>query len=1044
MCKKPYFTDMFLFQRSVTTFDYYLNILSTFFRIISLKKTVACLFTFFVFCGSYHVEAQMDKQEADSLKIELVKPKNSKAKNNIIYQILTNSYQPDSILHYSNMGIANAKNDNNEWYSKFISIKAITFFKKEKDSFFHYHFKALSKAKKKETKAFIYQKIAMIYCFGRNVDSTRYYLNKLKSFNPQEPKIAADKFFLEAWLYEKDKNFGKALEYYNKAINLTIESGATKSTYLFYQELCFLYYKYGNTDLSIEALKKALLYTKIDTYEYGRILVILGVLSNELDRKDNTGNTYIERGINAYIKSDTENILIATGYKNLSLGYLKFNMNEEALKAIRKTKEYGDKSNSAKKLKTTYYYLLGHYYNNIDQLDSAENYIHKTLKLNEDASTSGFLNRATFQLGLVSAKRNQFKKAKDIFIKLLDNSGSRLESLEQLYKINKAENNTKKALKWHEEIYKIKDSIAQKQTKHALQGFLIKFNTKEKENELLKVELENKEKDIQLANQIRHSLITITTICFFVVLLIIFFFTHKGKKELKLKLELENEKAVIVEKNTILENLSHEIRTPITIINGYLNLIIKHKLKPIEVEKFANLATKNSDSILSKFNDFLSLIKTDKNDLQEEKEKQVLVTFFDQIMQSFSVYASLKNISISYRYNFKESISINFDFDKLQKIINNLITNAINYSDTHKKIFVDVLLHEEKFTIIVKDEGIGIPEEEHELVFQRFYQSKKHKISGGFGIGLSYVKELVDVLKGTINLESEEEKGTVFTVQFPLKLENRNIDLNSIQPTYKVVNSLTEDAGIESNLPKVLVVEDNLEMVLYLKEILLKHYNCVFVNNGKEALARVKEINFELIISDYKMPVMDGLRLKTALNSLDEYKDIPFLLMTAYSFENFENIQLHLGIEDYVAKPFTYQELVTRTRKLLQNTMYIKNIKKMDNTLRLDGHVAELIEKTKMCIIKNLSNSEYTISDLAGDCNYSQKQLGRILKSYTGLTLVQLMLEVKLQKAYELILNNKYPTLIEVVYGVGLNNRSYFNKKFKARFGIKPSDLQNK
>jgi uncharacterized ion transporter superfamily protein YfcC len=101
---------MFLFQRSVTTFDYYLSILSTFFRIISLKKTVACLFTFFVFCGSYHVEAQMDKQEADSLKIELVKPKNSKAKNNIIYQILTNSYQPDSILHYSNMGIANTKN----------------------------------------------------------------------------------------------------------------------------------------------------------------------------------------------------------------------------------------------------------------------------------------------------------------------------------------------------------------------------------------------------------------------------------------------------------------------------------------------------------------------------------------------------------------------------------------------------------------------------------------------------------------------------------------------------------------------------------------------------------------------------------------------------------------------------------------------------------------------------------------------------------------------------------------------------------------------
>lgn len=556
---------------------------------------------------------------------------------------------------------------------------------------------------------------------------------------------------------------------------------------------------------------------------------------------------------------------------------------------------------------------------------------------------------------------------------------------------------------------------------------------------LVASEKEQQQKDVLLAEQKTTAALTVSFISFLLLALMMLFFLYKRKKELLLQLALE--KDFNSEKNKLLAYISHEIKIPSTNINGYLQLINRHVTHPKLIEKFTYLATASNNTLLTKVENIFSILADHKPKLHFEKK--VLAPFFENILQGFVKYANFKNIKIYYRHNFQEHISIYFDFDNLEKIITKLISNAIECSDFQKNIFIDVQLHTKTFTIIIKDESFGIPIDEQALLFERFYITKKNKITGDLGMGLYLEKKLVKSLNGTIALKSAEEIGSVFTVEFPIKTKNIHLNIKPIEPVYTLLNTKKEEqSAIKNNLPRVLIVENNLDMIIYLKFIVLEHYNCDFVANGKKALKIVKDIDFDLIISDYQMPVMDGLLLKEALNKLDECKDVPFLLSTSIPLENFEDIKSRLGIEDYINKPYTYEDFITKSNNLLKNYLSLKKIQDLNNTTETKGHAIALIEKIKVLTLKNISNSDYILADLAKDCNHSQKQLAMLIKNNTGYTLVQLILRVRLQKAYDLILNNEYPTLMEVIYAVGLNNRSYFNKKFKKQFGINPSDVK--
>ncbi|APG65652.1 hypothetical protein LPB136_09890 [Tenacibaculum todarodis] len=508
----------------------------------------------------------------------------------------------------------------------------------------------------------------------------------------------------------------------------------------------------------------------------------------------------------------------------------------------------------------------------------------------------------------------------------------------------------------------------------------------------------------------------------------------------------ERTEEIVALKNTYIENLSHEIRTPITIITGYLELIRKNVFDSNKILSYTDKTIKSSESVISYLNDFLTVLKLEKKTLKTQTSIKNMGIFLKELVYSFEGNVTLKNINLFYKTNVKVTRDqFIYEYSSLTKIMNNLITNAIKYSRDGAAIYIDVEVAEYEMCITIKDEGIGISEQDLPHIFSRFFQSKEHLTSGGFGIGLSLVCELVNKLNGKVTVTSKKNNGSVFKVTLPLNFNNE-IQIIENSPQYILVNPVDtleeESVPIENTLPKILIVDDNGEILSFLKELLSKEFNCFTAYNGKDGLILAREHQFVVVLSDLYMPIMQGFEFKEALNKLENYNETPFILLSASPPEEMDALKLSLGIDDFIVKPFKSTEIQSRIYNLLENKVCREKLQNITyEGVEVSGHNSEFVNKVRAIILKNLSNSEFTVNDLAAACNYSSKQLGRILQANTGLTTVKIILEIRLLKAYELIMKHEFQTIKEVTYAVGLNSTDYFNKVFTKRFGVKVSEL---
>jgi len=522
----------------------------------------------------------------------------------------------------------------------------------------------------------------------------------------------------------------------------------------------------------------------------------------------------------------------------------------------------------------------------------------------------------------------------------------------------------------------------------------------------------------------------------------------RKKKQFQLEVSLESQKTILESKEKFLENMSHEIRTPITSIIGYLNLLSEENLVNEKRTKYTKTAIKNSNNMISSVNNFLTLLRSDKLSLVQNERTSFNLNDF--ILERITYYIpdfEIKKIKLYYKANFNDKVAIIYDNESLKAIINNLISNAIKYSNSNTSIYFTFDITECNLIISVKDEGLGISDKDKDKIFERFYQTSNNKTIGGFGIGLSLISELVKRLEGTIELESELNKGSLFKVSLPYKLSNFNTNTSLVKNEFKFLTDfMPQDKAFNStkNYPKVLIVDDNTQMISYLKDIFSGFLDCRFAFNGKEAITKVKDTDFDLIISDVRMPEMDGFQFKKELNEISEYREIPFILISSVSDKTSRKLQTELGINEYLEKPFTKNEIISRVQLSLERTLNRKKIVGEKNTIVFDSSSNKLIEQIRECIISNITNPALNVNMLAETCGYNKKRLNEILKLKLGLSLVNVILEVKLLKAYELIVKNKFPTIKEVMFSVGINSRPYFYKKFNERFGIKIGELKNK
>ena len=305
-------------------------------------------------------------------------------------------------------------------------------------------------------------------------------------------------------------------------------------------------------------------------------------------------------------------------------------------------------------------------------------------------------------------------------------------------------------------------------------------------------------------------------------------------------------------------------------------------------------------------------------------------------------------------------------------------------------------------------------------------------------------------LGGSIHLKSQENIGTQFTIHLPIELENIELYASDNGIHYTLIEPYTierieEIDETDKGIPKVLIVDDNQDMCKYIKEVLEPVVKCTLSYNGYEAISMLEKEKFDLIISDLRMPIMNGFELKAEFNKLDQYRGTPFLMMSAFSIDYKTQERIEHGINEYIIKPFSELEITSRVKVLLEQSGIKDNLFDLnEERSTFNGDLTKFISKMNTIVLDNLKNSSFNVKMLATECGYSESKLFKILKSKTGLSPVQIILEIRLLKAYELIKNQTFQTINEVMHEIGISSGSYFRKVFSERFGVKPSEMTKK
>ncbi|SEB35462.1 Signal transduction histidine kinase [Tenacibaculum sp. MAR_2009_124] len=547
-------------------------------------------------------------------------------------------------------------------------------------------------------------------------------------------------------------------------------------------------------------------------------------------------------------------------------------------------------------------------------------------------------------------------------------------------------------------------------------------------------------------NKIKILVIAVLGVLLFLTVIFQRFFLKLKYEKESIHLALEKEQEFKKFRASLFINIAHEIRTPLSLILGYIDLSTDKTISKAELRKYLKEIRRKSNKVIRNVSDIISLLKEGKPKEELKLENIIIEPHLQQLFFSFEAMANIKEITLSYKAELPENFSMLTNLKKLESLINNLVGNAIKFSRKGSKVSLLTFIADNHIYIKVVDQSSGISEVNLKHIFDKFYQEENKGSSEGFGIGLAIVKDIVDVLKGKITVESTLNKGATFSVMLPFDTAEMN-ELTTVSRESQVERKSDTKKRLVDNLfnkkNKLLIVEDNAYMVDYYDRLLSKLYQCDYVFNGIEALEKLKNVKYDLVISDVMMPEMNGIELRKEMKKLFKDRYLPFIMVTAMDYEENKLEAYNLGIDDYIAKPFSKNELIARINRLIENKNQREAwTKDLDDT---DGKIETYDEKNlrsiQQVIVENIDKDNFTVSRLAELVNFSQRQLERIIKNLTGLTPVKFILEVRLQEAYKKIKNKEEVDVNNVRYSVGFKSASYFSVKFKERFGVSPSEL---
>ena len=531
--------------------------------------------------------------------------------------------------------------------------------------------------------------------------------------------------------------------------------------------------------------------------------------------------------------------------------------------------------------------------------------------------------------------------------------------------------------------------------------------------------------------------------------------------------------------NMMFTSLTHELLTPLTVLSASIENLRDAEPKYKSQYALMDINIQRSVRLLQQI---LETTKAKDGRLKLLVSHGDVMEYIRNTARTIIPLMAKKNLSFSIKCQ-PESMMGWIDTDKLDKIIFNLLSNAAKYtSGENGRVELTVRTNDryDRVVISVKDNGCGIPESRRKHLFELFYDGEYRRFQTmGTGIGLSLTRDLVYLNNGEISYETEEGKGTIFTVMLPINKESFDVsqideknkvdinrptsyvlDVDADDPIFHKDFSLNEKERVnqqpvlqeteeasEDDAYRIIIVEDNVELLMMMRHLLSRKYNVVTARNGKEAIEVIQKTELDLIISDVMMPVMDGYELVKYVKNSSDYGHLPIILLTAKTQETDREEGLSIGADSYMTKPFKVKELQLRIDNLIENRQRITREFKQQTiedvqtkTASMPSPDKEFLDKAIASVQKHIDDSDYDREAFASDMGMSSSSLYNKLRAVTGMNATRFIRDMRMKEACRLVKSTPGIRVSDLAYSVGFNDPKYFATIFKKEFGMQPSE----
>lgn len=622
--------------------------------------------------------------------------------------------------------------------------------------------------------------------------------------------------------------------------------------------------------------------------------------------------------------------------------------------------------------------------------------------------------------------------------------------------------------------------LYEEEWKSRSEGFNMQAFYLEQDKEQLEVEKQRQQLELDLKNnQLRNSIAIGGLLVLLALSLGIgFYFQRKRKTELRQQNQLIQQQAERLRnldetKSRFFANVSHELRTPLTLILGPIKSALSSGTLDNRNFTLLKKAQQSSEDLLKLVASILNLSKLEHGKLELKESAEPIFPLVQRIVSTFESHAERSGIELTFIYKAQKDLQLQIDREKVETILNNLLSNAFKFTAKSGKVSVTVADMGNALELVVEDSGRGISQNDLPKIFNRFYQSeeKNAPTEGGTGIGLALCQELVQLMGGSIRAESMVGKGSSFYVEIPRKEVMRTFavaqspDREFLEEQHvgetaqyaPMILKPDKDSNANGHRPTILIVEDNHSLRDYLCTILGARFHVLTAENGKEALEilQIQKGSYSskrdippvsLVISDVMMPIMDGFQLMEKLKMDDRFNRLPLIMLTARADIRDKLKALRIGVDDYLLKPFDEEELLIRITNLLENYAIRQETLNEDaapgkEIPAISEQDRQWLETFETYIKENISNEMVNVPDLARQFAMSESSLLRQLKYLTGLTPAKYLFEMRLDKARQLLENHVYNSISQVASEVGYQDAKSFSRSFKNRFGKSPSEF---